>query len=106
MGFNLVEGFVGEPECAAWIGDEILPLGEGRFTVGDARSPWRVTTTCGALDLLFRPAAIHSEQKNLLVARSHFVQPVGAFEGTLRHRGRELALRAIPGVTEHQDVVW
>jgi hypothetical protein len=106
VGFNLVAGFVGEGECAAWVGEKLVPLGEGRFTYGDPRSPWRVTTSCGALDVLFRPSAMHSEEKNLLVARSHFVQPVGAFEGTLRVGNRTIELKNIPGVTEHQDVLW
>jgi hypothetical protein len=106
VGFNVVQGFVGEAECAAWVGDTLVPLGEGRFTHGDPRSPWRVETTCGALEVLFRPAAVHREDTDLGVVRSRFVQPVGTFEGTLKVGGETLSLSRMPGVTEHQDVLW
>ena len=107
LAFNLVEGFVGEAECAAWLGDELIPLGEGRFEydVKNPMSPWVIRTTCGALDLRFEAAAVHEEHKNLGLVRSAFVQPVGRFTGTLRHGGEELAID-LPGVTEHQDVRW
>lgn len=106
---NLVQGFVGEPECAVWVDDELYPVGEGRFDFDAAApsSPWRITTTDAAVDLAFSPAAIHAERKNLLVVRSRFVQPVGAFDGTLTLPGRSpLTLERALGVVEDQDVVW
>jgi hypothetical protein len=107
LAFNLVEGFVGEAECAAWLGDELIPLGEGRFTYDakDPSAPWSIRSACGALDLRFEAAAVHQEHKNLGVVRSAFVQPVGHFTGTLEHGGESIAI-AVPGVTEHQDVRW
>lgn len=108
IAFNLVEGFVGEAECGGWIGDRLFALGEGRFQFDADRlmDPWRVTTTCGSVDLLFRPAAIHAEDKDMFVVRSKFIQPVGSFEGTLRLDGKTRTVVALPGVTEHQDVLW
>lgn len=108
VAFNLVEGFVGEPECGGWVGDRLVALGEGRFQFDLARptEPWRVTTTCGAVDLLFTPAAIHAEDKDMLVVRSKFVQPIGSFAGTLRLDGVVRKVSGLPGVTEHQDVLW
>ena len=108
VGFNIVEGFVGEAECAAFVEGELHPLGEGRFvfSADQPLEPWRLTTTCGALDLTFDPGAVHAEKKNLGVVRSRFIQPVGAFSGRLRVGGKELALSHVPGVTEDQDVVW
>jgi hypothetical protein len=106
---NLVEGFVGEPECAVWVDHELFVLGEGRFRYDAARplSEWQLGTTCGAVDLRFAPFALHAEHKNLLLVRSNFLQPVGGFSGTLRlPLGRTLFLDDVPGVTEHQDVVW
>lgn len=105
---NLVEGFVGEPECGVWVGDELHPVGEGRFEyrVDDPSAPWRVRTACGAVDLSFQPAAVHAEDKDMLLVRSKFVQPVGAFCGTVRVAGREHRLDGVAGVTEHQDVLW
>lgn len=108
IGFNVVEGFVGEPECAAWIGDEVFPLGEARFDFDRWRPAmsWQISTTCGGLDVRFHPGAVHAEHKNLGVARSEFIQPVGSFEGRLRVGGREISFTRLAGVTEHQDVVW
>ncbi|NUP10309.1 MAG: DUF2804 domain-containing protein [Polyangiaceae bacterium] len=108
IAFNLVEGFVGEAECGGWIGDELVGLGEGRFEFDKHRpsEPWKLKTTCGSVDLLFRPAAIHAEDKDMLLVRSKFIQPIGSFEGTLRLGGRTHEVKGLPGVTEHQDVLW
>lgn len=111
---NLVEGFVGEPECSVWIDGVLHPVGEGRFSYDPAEplSPWRVTTTCGAVDLQFKPFAIHREKKDLVIVKSNFLQPVGGWSGTVRlpeARGGGTAthfLDDVPGVSEHQDVLW
>ncbi|MFO0614176.1 MAG: DUF2804 domain-containing protein [Polyangiaceae bacterium] len=106
VAFNVVEGFVGEPECVAWVGDALVPLGEGRISFDQPMGEWRLDTTCGALSVVFRPSALHSEEKNLGVVKSSFIQPVGAFDGTLRVGDETHALTRIAGVTEHQDVLW
>lgn len=105
---NLVEGFVGEAECAAWVGDELFPLGEGRFTFDpkDPLGPWTIKTDGGAVDLRFRPGAAHVERRTLGVVSSRFVHPIGAFTGTLDIGGRRLAIERALGVTEDQDVTW
>ena len=111
---NLVEGFVGEPECSVWIDDVLYPVGEGRFAYDPAEplSEWRITTTCGAVDLRFAPFAMHREKKDLVVVKSNFIQPVGGYSGTVRvadPRGggtRTHFLENVPGVSEHQDVLW
>jgi hypothetical protein len=106
---NLVEGFVGEAECAAWIGGELVGLGEGRFTFDRAHpaEPWSVRTADGIADLTFRPGAVHEERRDLLLVGSRFVQPCGAWSGTLALPGRPAVTidRAL-GVTEDQDVTW
>ncbi len=108
VGMNLVEGFVGEAECALWIGDELFAVGEGRFDfdAGAPDKPWRVRTTCGAVDLAFTPWGVHKEDTNLGVVRARFVQPPGAYEGTVRAGGRTLHVTRALGVTEDQDVLW
>lgn len=108
IALNLVEGFVGEAECGAWLGDVLHPLGEGRFSFdeGQPEAPWKLTTTCGSVDLVFKPAAIHAEHKDMFVVRSKFIQPVGAFEGRITLAGRDLEVTDLAGVTEHQDVLW
>ena len=109
VGLNLVQGFVGEPECALWIDGELYPLAEGRFTF-DAQTPmepWRVCTADESVDLRFEPGAIHQEHKNLGVITSRFIQPVGCFSGTIRIPGRApLTLARVLGVVEDQDVLW
>lgn len=108
VAFNLVEGFVGEAECGVWIDDELFGCGEGVFEY-DADKPesaWRIRSRCGAVDLRFSPSALHREEKDLVVIRSHFVQPAGDFDGTIDLGGRRITLSSVPGVTEHQDVLW
>ncbi len=108
VAFNLVQGFVGEPECAAWVDGEVFPLREGRFAF-DPDQPlaeWRVSTADGAVDLRFKPGGMHADQKNLGFVASRFVQPAGVYSGTLRVGGRELVLDGVLGVTEDQDVLW
>jgi len=106
FGFNLVQGFVGEAECAAFLGNEVFPIAEPRFEldVKDPMKPWRLVGD--GIDLAFRPGGVHEQHTNLLVVKSRFVQPVGTFRGTLQVAGREVAVDGLPGVVEDQDVVW
>jgi hypothetical protein len=108
VGFNVVEGFVGEPECGVWIDGRLFPCGEGRFEfdAGRPRDAWAVRTTCGSVDVTFRPDGLHREDKDLYVVRSSFVQPAGEFSGSISAGGRTYVVAGLPGVTEHQDVLW
>jgi hypothetical protein len=109
VGMNLVQGFVGEPECGVWIDGEVYPLAEGRFDFARDRplDPWRVTTADGGVDLRFEPGGMHSENTNLGIVASRFVQPAGLYSGTIRVQGgRELTLEGVLGVTEDQDSLW
>lgn len=109
LAFNLVEGWVGEAECAAWHEGEVLPLAEGRFAFDAAwpEAPWRVTTADGAASLEMAPGAVHRENKNLGVVRSRFVQPCGIWSGSIALPGRTpIAVGRALGVTEDQDVTW
>lgn len=109
IAMNLVEGFVGEPECGVWAWGELFPVGEARFTFDlDApEKPWLLTTTCGAVDLRFTPGGVHAERKELGVVSSRFLQPVGAYSGTLRLPGKPtIEVSGVLGVTESQDVKW
>lgn len=110
VAMNLVEGFMGEPECALFTERDVHPVGEGRLVhqggVDGPLGPWRVTTTCGAVALDFEPGAEHAEHTNLAVVKSAFHQPVGTFSGEVRAGGRTYTLRDVLGVTEDQSVVW
>ncbi|MGK4005225.1 DUF2804 family protein [Sorangium sp. So ce1036] len=109
VALNLVEGFVGEAECALWIDGELFPLREGRFAFDAARprSPWRVRTADERVDLRFEPGALHTEHRDLGVVASHYVQPVGSFAGTIHVEGRApIELERVLGVVEDQRVRW
>lgn len=109
VGLNLVSGFNGERECAIWVGDEIIGVGEGRFEFDpkNPRAPWRMTTADGAVSLDFTPGGLHAEHKNLGLVRSRFIQPVGLYRGTIQLPERApLRLNNVLGVAEDQDVLW
>jgi hypothetical protein len=108
VGFNLVDSFVGAAECAVWIDDKLYPVGEGHFTFDPERplKPWRVRSKCGAVDLAFDPGAVHAEHQNLGLVKTRFVQPVGAYSGTITAGGRTLQLSRVLGVVEDQDARW
>lgn len=109
FGLNLVQGFVGEAECAAWWRSELVPLAEGELRFDERRpaSPWRVRTVDGAADLTMTPGTVHEERKNLLLVRSRFAQPCGAWSGAIALEGRSpLVIDRALGVTEDQDVTW
>ena len=65
-----------------------------------------MTTADGSVDLRFKPIYVHREDKDLRLVVSHFAQPVGFFEGTVKVGGRTLELSNVPGVTEDQDMLW
>ena len=113
VALNLVEGFNeapldGRSEDAVWVAGQPISVGPGRFEYDPKEPllPWRVRSECGAVDLVFQPAAKHAERHNLLVASSRFLQVAGTFEGRLRVRGRTLTVRGLPGVAEDQTVRW
>ena len=109
VAWNLVEGFVGEPECARfWIDGELHGVGVGQFTF-DAAQPlerWSIKSACGAVDVTFTPGALHAEKKDFGVVASRFVQPVGVYAGKLRVGDRTLEIDDVLGVAEDQDVLW
>ena len=104
--FNLAQGFVGEAECAAFASGRVLPLAEPTFhcDVADPSKPWRVQGP--GVDLVFAPGAVHRQITKLVLVRSRFVQPVGAFSGTIRVGGRDVQVAGLPGVVEDHDALW
>jgi len=106
IAFNVVQGFVGEAECAAFRKGGTFPLHEPRFDF-DAEHPDRPWRLVGdGIDLTFDVGAVHEQRTNLVVVRTRFLQPAGFFHGTLRVDGRDVELDGVPGVVEDQDVVW
>lgn len=112
LGLNLVEGFnearEDVNENALWIGRRLVPLGRARFVYqkGELLDPWRVTTTDGAVDLTLKPIAAHREDRDLVLVKSRFAQPVGLWSGTIKVDGVTHRIERLPGVAEDQDVTW
>jgi hypothetical protein len=105
---NLVEGFVGEPECTLWLDGQVIPVGEGRFehTEGEPLRPWKVKTTCGTVAFEVTPTAQHADQQDLRVIKSRFFQALGLGSGVLSHEGRTHRFEATPIIVEDQDMLW
>lgn len=106
IGLNVVQGFVGEAECAAWLSGRLIAIAQPDFDfdVADPMKPWRLTAA--GIDLRFTPGAVHAQRTKLVVVKSRFVQPVGTFTGTLRLEGHDVEVDGLPGVVEDQDVLW
>jgi hypothetical protein len=102
LAFNVVQGFVGEAECALFTQGDVQPLAEPKFSFDRDRpsDPWSLKGE--GIDLRFEVGAVHAQNTNLVVVRSRFLQPVGTFYGTIGGRNVD----GMPGVVEDQDVVW
>lgn len=109
VALNLVEGFVGEPECAVWLDRDVHGVGEGRieFDRANPLRPWRIRTADDAVDLRFDARDFHAERKNLGLVRSSFIQAVGSYSGSIRLAGQPpIEIGHALGVAEDQDVLW
>jgi len=110
LGFNLQAGYFGAHENALWIGARLVPVGPAMFdyTPGDPGAPWHVHTADGLLDLHFTPEGARSEDKNLVVAASRYVQPIGVFNGWVKANPDAEPVRVanLAGVTEDHVSRW
>ncbi|MFC4159860.1 DUF2804 domain-containing protein [Chitinimonas lacunae] len=86
LGFNLQSGYFGDHENVLWLDGQPIALGRARFEFDPQQplAPWHIHTEDGLLDLRFTPEGARRENRNLLVAASRYIQPVGTFEGTVR----------------------
>jgi hypothetical protein len=108
LALNLVQGFNGPVENVVWHGGGVHPVGAVDF-VYDASSTlgtWRIRGRDGALDLTFRPEGERRQNKNLVVAASRYVQPIGVFSGTVRLPAGAVEVADLVGVTEDHQARW
>jgi hypothetical protein len=110
VGFNLQAGYFGDSENALWLDGRLIPLGAAQFQFdpADTQAPWQVRTDDGLLDLHFQPEGERREDRNLLVAATRYVQPVGTFSGTVRAAADAPARRVegLLGVAEQHASRW
>ena len=110
MGFNLQAGYFGANENALWLDGKIIALGAAQFdyNAADPMMPWHIYTDDGLLDVQFVPEGLRREDKNLLIAASKYVQPIGTFSGWVKaHKdAAPIVVEALVGVTEEHHSVW
>ncbi len=108
IAMNLVEGFVGEAECAVWHGGKVHGVGEGRFTFDERRAygTWQVRSADGAVDLELLPCDVHEEFLELGLIGSRYRQPIGLFSGTITVGGKVHRIAKVVGVVEDQHIRW
>ncbi len=113
LGINLTRNVVEDDdrynENGVWVDGELHHLGPARFEFDEERvlEPWRLSTTDGAVDLVFRPEGERADHIELGLVRSVFHQPYGRFEGTVQLPGGEtLEVRDLYGVCEDHDARW
>jgi hypothetical protein len=110
LGFNLQAGYFGNNENALWLDGQIISLGAAHFEFDPQQPllPWHIYTDDGLLDLQFLPEGCRSENKNLLIAASRYVQPIGTFSGWVK-ASKDAPARKIAnlvGVTEDHFSRW
>jgi hypothetical protein len=110
LGFNLQQGYFGSHENALWLDGVLVPLGRAEFEFDRHQPlhPWRIRTDDGLLDLNFQPEGARQARKNLLVASSDYIQPIGTFSGTVRATptATPRQVTALTGVTEDHQSRW
>lgn len=110
LGFNLQQGYFGDMENVLWLDGEPIALGAAdfQFDAQQPLAPWTVRTACGLLDLRFEPQGARCADRNLGVAASRYIQPVGVFSGEVRRarQGPGLRVDGLLGVTEDHRSVW
>lgn len=110
LGFNLQAGYFGANENALWLDGKIIALGAAQFDFdpADPMAPWHVWTDDGLLALHFTPEGMRRQDKNLIVAASHYVQPIGTFSGWVRAAPHApmVVIKQLVGVTEDHRSRW
>ena len=110
LGFNLQAGYFGANENALWLDGQLYPLARAHFDFhpDNPLSPWHVWTDDDLLDLHFRPEGARREERDLWLAASRYVQPIGTFSGWVRasaHAPKRIVAQ-LAGVTESHRSRW
>ena len=110
LGFNLQAGDFGSSENALWLDGRLIGLADAHFDFNpdDPLAPWHIHTGDGLLDLRFEPEGLRREDKNLLIASSRYVQPIGTFSGWVKPAADAAprSVHRLVGVTEDHLSLW
>jgi hypothetical protein len=110
MGFNLQAGYFGNAENVLWLDGQLISLDRAHFDFNqaDPMAPWHIHTDDGLLDLQFQPEGLRRENKNLLIASSYYVQPIGTFNGWVKSApdAAPRKVNNLVGVTEDHQSRW
>lgn len=110
IGFNLQQGYFGGQENLLWLNGRPIPLGAASFAFDAAQplQPWRVQTDDGLLDLVFTPEGARAQNRDLGIAASRYVQPIGRFSGIVRESpdATPRPVCDLLGVTEDHASRW
>lgn len=110
LGFNLQQGYFGGQENVLWLDGRPIPLAGAQFEFNAAAplEPWQIRTEDGLLDLRFTPEGARAEDRDLWIAASHYVQPIGRFDGFVRASAEapQREVRGLVGVTEDHRSRW
>lgn len=110
VGFNLQAGYFGANENALWLDGQLHALGPAHFLYdnSDPLSRWHIFTEDDQLELHFTPEGARRENKNLVVAASRYLQPIGTFSGWVRTApdAPKRMVNQLVGVTEDHSSRW
>jgi len=110
LGFNLQAGYFGGNENALWLDGQVLPLAPAHFIYdpNDPMQRWHIFTEDDRLELFFTPEGARRQNRNMLVAASRYIQPIGTFSGWVRSGPDEpkRIVTRLPGVTEDHYSRW
>lgn len=111
FGINFAAGIneTGFTENVFWIDGKIHKVDAVHFEYDRRnvmRSPWRVTSGDGAVDLVFRPEGQRAAKVNLWLVASAFQQPFGVFSGTLETEAGKHVISEGYGFVEEHFARW
>jgi len=94
-------------ENCVWIDGRIHPLGSVRLEYERYMDEWRITTSCGTLDLRFVPETERCDRINALAILSDFHQVLGHYHGTISLPDEvDHSLEGMFGIAEHHVMRW
>ncbi|MBY0242166.1 MAG: DUF2804 domain-containing protein [Burkholderiaceae bacterium] len=110
LGFNLQAGYFGANENALWLDGQLHPLAAAHFIYDrhDPLSTWHIFTEDDLLELFFTPEGARRQDKNLVIAASKYLQPIGTFTGWVRPSpdAPKRVVSNLAGVTEEHTSKW